>query len=90
MENSLIEQKVKKKKRNKKNNKLPVVLTKHDHALLNRFCKVNNISKSSALRKIVHKFLQENVDCDSSQQPQNQLDLFDPVQMDIFDVIRKQ
>ena len=83
------EQKIKKKKRKKKNAKIYFTLTSRDQELLMRFCEVNKVTKTVAVRKIIHAFLQENVNQDFGQPPDNQLGLFDPVQMDIFDLIRK-
>lgn len=88
MDSSKVSVKSKKKKR-KKNNKIYVTLTNRDQLLLARFCKINNVSKSIVLKKVIHEFLQEKMNHEFGQQPDNQLGLFEPVQMDIFDVIRK-
>lgn len=74
--------KTKKDKQNK--NTLQICLNAKDILLLERYAKRNNISMKVAAKKIVKQFLTDNVTM-PEQVAKNQLDLFSPLQTDIFD-----
>ncbi len=59
-------------------------LSQKDELLLMRYCMANKISPNRAIKKIIHTYLSENLE-PLPEQAENQLDLFAPKQMNIFD-----
>ncbi|MBP1631103.1 MAG: hypothetical protein H6Q15_1996 [Bacteroidetes bacterium] len=71
----------------KKNTKPSVHKIKLSHAdqkMLVRYCAINNVSQAIAIKRIIKTYLQENLP-EIEDPAENQLGLFDPVQMNIFD-----
>lgn len=62
-----------------------IKLSEADQKLLNRYCAINNIGQTIAIKRIIKIYLQENLP-EIEPQAENQLGLFDPIQMNIFDV----
>ena len=62
-----------------------IKLSDADQKLLNRYCAINNIGQTIAIKRIIKIYLQENLP-EIEPQAENQLGLFDPIQMNIFDV----
>lgn len=59
-------------------------LSQRDELLLMRYCAANKISPTLALKKIIHSYLSEAL-APLPEEAANQLDLFSPKQMNIFD-----
>lgn len=76
----------KKTKRTKKTDKrhYQINLSQRDELLLMRYCAANKISPNLAIKKIIHSYLSE-VLAPLPEEAANQLDLFSPKQMNIFD-----
>ena len=76
----------KKTKRTKKTDKrnYQINLSQRDELLLMRYCAANKISPSLAIKKIIHSYLSEAL-APLPEEAANQLDLFSPKQMNIFD-----
>ena len=70
------------KKQKPKNIKL--VLSAKDEKLLIKYCLSNKSTPKRAIKKILHDFLVENVEPVKTE-AENQLELFKPKQMNIFD-----
>ncbi|MDD4738920.1 MAG: hypothetical protein PHG98_03125 [Bacteroidales bacterium] len=72
--------------KNKKHKHSPhkIMLSSSDEKLLLRYCVINNIGQTVAIKRILRTYLQENLP-EISPEAENQLGLFDPVQMNIFD-----
>ena len=70
------------KKQKSKNIKL--VLSAKDEKLLIKYCLSNKSTPKRAIKKILHDFLVENVEPIKTE-AENQLELFKPKQMNIFD-----
>jgi hypothetical protein len=70
------------KKQKPKNIKL--VLSAKDEKLLIKYCLSNKSTPKRAIKKILHDFLVENVEPIKTE-AENQLELFKPKQMNIFD-----
>lgn len=70
------------KKQKPKNIKL--VLSAKDEKLLIKYCLSNKSTPKRAIKKILHDFLVENVE-PIKIEAENQLELFKPKQMNIFD-----
>lgn len=62
-----------------------IKLSEADQKLLKRYCAINNIGQTIAIKRIIKIYLQENLP-EIEPQAENQLGLFDPIQMNIFDV----
>ncbi len=60
------------------------MLSSSDEKLLLRYCAINNIGQTVAIKRILRTYLQENLP-EIAPEAENQLGLFDPVQMNIFD-----
>jgi len=61
-----------------------IKLSAQDEKLLARYCASNNISKTIAIKRILRLYLQESLE-ELEPEIENQLGLFDPIQMNIFD-----
>ncbi len=65
-------------------------LSDRDAKMLAIYAKQNDLKPLSALKKILRETLEKEFENMSDLTPENQLDLFDPVQMNIFDeILRK-
>ena len=62
-----------------------IKLSEADQKLLNRYCAINNIGQTIAIKRIIRTYLQDNLP-EIEPEAENQLGLFDPIQMNIFDV----
>jgi len=62
-----------------------IKLSDADQKLLNRYCAINNIGQTIAIKRIIKIYLQDNLP-EIEPDAENQLGLFDPIQMNIFDV----
>ena len=72
--------------KNKKHKHSPhkIMLSSSDEKLLLRYCAINNIGQTVAIKRILRTYLQENLP-EIAPEAENELGLFDPVQMNIFD-----
>jgi hypothetical protein len=72
--------------RNKKQKQIihKIKLSQADQKLLNRYCIVNNLGQTIAIKRILKHYLLNNIS-EEVPTPENQLGLFDPIQMNIFD-----
>ncbi|MFA6200370.1 MAG: hypothetical protein WC679_08215 [Bacteroidales bacterium] len=61
-----------------------IKLSEADQKLLNRYCAINNIGQTIAIKRIIKTYLQDNLP-ELEPEAENQLGLFDPFQMNIFD-----
>lgn len=61
-----------------------ISLSSSDEKLLIRYCAINNIGQTVAIKRILRTYLQDNLP-GIAPEAENQLGLFDPVQMNIFD-----
>lgn len=61
-----------------------IKLSEADQKLLNRYCAINNIGQTIAIKRIIKTYLQDNLP-EIEPEIENQLGLFDPFQMNIFD-----
>lgn len=62
-----------------------IKLSAADEKLLLRYCAKHNIGKTIAIKRILRTHLQENLE-EIEPEAENQLGLFDAVQMNIFDL----
>lgn len=60
-------------------------LSHQDEKLLARYCAINNIGQTIAIKRILRTYLQDNLP-EIETNAENQLGLFDPIQMNIFDL----
>ena len=70
------------KKQKSKN--IKIVLSQKDEKLLAKYCVSNKLTPKRAIKKILHDFLLDNVEPIKTE-AENQLELFKPRQMNIFD-----
>lgn len=70
------------KKQKSKN--IKISLSKKDEYMLLKYCVSNNTTPKRAVKRILHDFLLENVE-PVKFEAENQLELFKPMQMNIFD-----
>ncbi len=76
-------------KKKTKQNRVKINLLEKDAKMLKRFCKINKISQATALKKIIREYLTEHLTSYAEEVAKNQLGLFDSVQTNIFDEIKK-
>lgn len=69
---------------NKKKTSLKLILQKKDMILLERYAKINKLTPKKAAKKILKEYLATNVSLPEDIAV-NQLDLFSPIETDIFD-----
>ena len=62
-----------------------IKLSEADQKLLNRYCAINNIGQTIAIKRIIKIYLQDTLP-EIGPKAENQLGLFDPIQMNIFDI----
>jgi hypothetical protein len=62
-----------------------IKLSEADQKLLNRYCAINNIGQTIAIKRIIKTYLQDNLP-EIEPEAENQLGLFDSFQMNIFDI----
>ncbi|MDD2531045.1 MAG: hypothetical protein PHN41_07425 [Bacteroidales bacterium] len=62
-----------------------IILSSSDQKLLLRYCALNKIGQTTAIKRILRTYLQDNLP-EIDPEAENQLGLFDPVQMNIFDI----
>ena len=62
-----------------------IKLSDADQKLLNRYCAINNIGQTIAIKRIIKTYLQDNLP-EIEPEAENQLGLFDSFQMNIFDI----
>lgn len=62
-----------------------IKLSVADEKLLLRYCAKNNVGKTIAIKRILRTHLQESLE-ELEPEAENQLGLFDAVQMNIFDL----
>ncbi|MBO7227316.1 MAG: hypothetical protein IKY22_09815 [Bacteroidales bacterium] len=77
-------------KANKKELKLKITLSERDNILLSNYAREHNISRAIAAKQILHQSLIANAKQLANTAPENQLCLFDNVQIDIFDIIKEE
>jgi len=62
-----------------------IKLSAQDEKLLLRYCAKNNVGKTIAIKRILRTYLQNSLE-EIAPEAENQLGLFDAVQMNIFDL----
>lgn len=67
-----------------KNKKMSLAFSVRDGERLALYASDMGVSRPAALRRIVHQFLADYVKHRGETAPANQLDIFDSVQIDIF------
>lgn len=72
------------KSKRKKQESLKINLSKTDKKMLDRYCLLNKTTNKQAVKKILHKFLSDNISL-PEEPSKNQLDLFASRETDIFD-----
>ena len=72
------------KNKRKKQESLKINLSKTDKKMLDRYCLLNKTTNKQAVKKILHKFLSDNISL-PEEPSKNQLDLFASRETDIFD-----
>jgi hypothetical protein len=72
------------KNKRKKQESLKINLSKTDKKMLDRYCLLNKTTNKQAVKKILHKFLSDNISL-PEEPSKNQLDLFSSRETDIFD-----
>ncbi len=73
-----------KKPKVNKNKKVSFSLPQKEGELLRLYAQQQGISRPDAIRRILKQFLKEHVQGELKSVPKNQLDIFDSVQIDIF------
>lgn len=68
----------------KKRKRFSVSLSEKEGEMLQRYAKANGISRTIAIRHILRETLKDYDHAVATQQPSNQLGLFDSIQIDIF------
>lgn len=58
-------------------------LNKETQKLLERYCAINNVSQNIAIKRIINLYLKDLLP-PIEEAPENQLGLFDPVQIEMF------
>ena len=76
---------VAKTKKAKDKRSYTITLSARDEKMLLRYCAANKISQKVAIKRILNTYLAETLE-PLPQDAANQLDLFAPKQMNIFDV----
>ncbi len=61
-----------------------IKLSSADQKLLLRYCAINKVGQTIAIKRILRTYLQDNLP-EIPTEAENQLGLFDPFQMNIFD-----
>lgn len=80
-----IDKRVAKTKKGKDKRSYTITLSARDEKMLLRYCAANKISQKVAIKRILNTYLAETLE-PLPQDAANQLDLFAPKQMNIFDV----
>ncbi len=80
-----IDKRVVKTKKAKDKRSYTITLSARDEKMLLRYCAANKISQKVAIKRILNTYLAETLE-PLPQDAANQLDLFAPKQMNIFDV----
>ncbi len=80
-----IEKRVAKAKKTKDKRSYTITLSARDEKMLLRYCAANKVSQKVAIKRILNTYLAETLE-PLPQDAANQLDLFAPKQMNIFDV----
>lgn len=80
-----IDKRVAKTKKVKDKRSYTITLSARDEKMLLRYCAANKISQKVAIKRILNTYLAETLE-PLPQDAANQLDLFAPKQMNIFDV----
>ena len=73
------------KKKKEKQTIHKIKLSHQDEKLLTRYCAKNDVSKTIAIKRILKTHLQDSLP-EIEPNAENQLGLFDPIQMNIFDL----
>ncbi len=73
-----------------KQRKIVLTLSDRDNAFLLEYAREREISRSVAAKQIIHQALMEYAKTLDNFIPENQLRLFDSVQVDIFEIIEKE
>lgn len=78
-----------KKKKAPKKKKLTLVLSEREYNVLKLYAEEQGITKPDAVRRVLRQQLADYAKSLANATPRNQLDLFDSVQIDIFDQTTK-
>ncbi len=73
------------KSKQKKSKKFSISLSLKEGEILNLYAKNHGLSRPAAIRKILKENLQPYAEQMAKMGPENQLGLFDTLQIDIFD-----
>lgn len=68
----------------KKHKKFSFSLPEREGEMLSRYADSEGLSRPEAVRRILKSYLSEHVQNVTTTSPKNQLDIFDSVQIDIF------
>lgn len=77
-------------KKTPKTLKLKLMLSEKDSILLQHYAKEHGTSPAIAAKQIIHQSLVANVKNTADLTPENQLRLFDNVQINLFDIIKEE
>ncbi|MBQ8044999.1 MAG: hypothetical protein IJ269_01450 [Bacteroidales bacterium] len=79
-----------KAKKTPKTLKLKLTLSEKDNILLLHYAKEHGVSRAVAAKQIIHQSLIANIKAVADSTPENQLRLFDNVQINLFDIIKEE
>lgn len=79
----------KKKKKSSKGKKIAVTLSEHDISLLQSYVSQSGVTRSIAVRRIIHETLKNYARSLPNPTAHNQLDIFDSMQIDLFNNLSK-
>lgn len=71
------------KKQTKKSTKVTVTLSERDYEKLTRYAQQHDVVRPLAAKRLLHSALHD-LPVDEGKSPKNQLDIFDSIQIDIF------
>lgn len=77
-------------KKTPKTLKLKLTLSEKDNILLLHYAKEHGVSRTVAAKQIIHQALIANIKNVADSTPENQLRLFDNVQINLFDIIKEE
>lgn len=70
--------------------KLKLTISERDNRLLLLYAKEHGVSRAVAAKQIIHQTLVANIKNAGDNTPENQLRLFDNVQINLFDIIKEE
>lgn len=76
-------------KKSNKAKRISISLSEREGELLARYAKETGTTRPAAVRRFVHECLRQYKSLSRSSEPENQLGLFDSLQIDIFNITSK-